>query len=225
MDTFTQPLTTSLGAALEHLQNAGVQVFRRGYCEGDLLFRQDEPADWLFYIESGFVRVYLLASDGRERTVQLLGPGDLAGDCSFYLRRDQMCYAQAFDGPAMVYQISRPAFDLLLQGRPDLCQTLLQILANTTVTLTEIIEDQSFRALRERVQVALLGIAGSHGTAGPEGVAINMHLTHETIATMVGATRTRVSICLSDLQREGFYRMDNQRIVVSSWAAGLILPP
>ena len=63
------------------------------------------------------------------------------------------------------------------------CSTL----ARTTTALTEALEDQTFQDLRERVQTVLLGIAGRYGRAGADGVTIHMHLTHETIASIVGA--------------------------------------
>lgn len=215
------------GFMLELLRHEtfGARVVRRAFDAGELLFRQDEPPDWLFYIESGYVRIFLLAADGRERTVRILGPGDLAGDYSFYLQTHHNTFAEAFDGPVATFQVNRPDLETLLCAYPELYQSLLKSLARTTLALTDIIEGQTFRDLRERVQMALLALAGRHGTVGSSGVIINIHLTHETISTFVGATRTRVSICLSDLQREGFYTVINQRIVISPWAAGLVLPP
>jgi CRP/FNR family cyclic AMP-dependent transcriptional regulator len=215
----------SLGAALDRLRETIPGVNLRDFCSGDLLYRQEEPADCLLYVQSGHVRVFLLATDGRERTVRILGPGELAGDYCFYLGRPHNSYAQAFDGPVVAYQISRPAFEALLQAQPELYPTLLGILARTTLVVTEALERQTFKDLRERAQMALLSIAGRYGTVSPDGVTINLHLTHETIASVVGATRTRVSVCLSELQREGFYRVVDQRIVLSPWAAGLVLPP
>jgi len=225
METSVQSPPTSLGAALKRLQGTCSGVHRRRYGEGEFLFRQAEEARWLFYVLSGHVRVFLLAPDGRERTVRILGPGELAGDYSFYLCQPHNAYAQAFDGPVVACQISRLAFDALLEARPELYGELVQILANTTLILTDIIEDQTFKILRERVQIALLGLAGRHGTVDREGVVIDIHLTHEMIASIVGASRPRVSVCLSELQHEGFYRVIDQRIVLSSWAAGLVLPP
>lgn len=219
------PPCTSLAAALDLLQHASAGVRRRIFCAGDLLFQQEEPANWLYYIQSGYVRIFLSAADGRERTIRLLGPGDFAGDDAFYLDKAHHSFAQAFEGPVVTYQISHLAFEELLREQPELYQVLLARLAETTLILTDIIEDQTFKDLRERVQITLLYTAGHYGTVGPDGVTINIHLTHEMIASMAGATRTRVSMCMSELQRAGFYHIANQRIVLSSWAAGLVLPP
>ena len=220
-----RPPPTPLGVALSRLLGTSCGVTQRSLAPGEFLFHQDDPSQWLFYVVSGHVRVYLLSEDGRERTLRILSPGELAGDYAFYLRRSHSGFAQAFDGPVTTYQISRAGYETLMHRQPELYETLLRTLARTTQALTEALEHQTFQDLRERVQAVLLGIAGRHGQAGPEGVTIHMHLTHETIASIAGATRTRVSLCLSELQREGFYRVVDQRIVLSLWAAGLILPP
>jgi len=220
-----RPPPTPLGAALCQLLSASCGVTQRSLAAGEFLFHQDDPSQWLFYVVSGHVRLFLLSEDGRERTLRIVGPGELVGDHAFYLRRPQSAFAQAFDGPVTTYQVSRAGYERLVYRQPELYETLLRTLARTTEVLIEALEHQTFQDLRERVQAVLLGIAGRHGQAGPDGVTIHMHLTHETIASIAGATRTRVSVCLSELQREGFYRVVDQRIVLSLWAAGLILPP
>ena len=214
-----------MSAALAQLARSGCGVTRRRFDATEFLFRQDEPAQWLYFVLSGHVRLLLLSQDGRERTLRLLGPGDLAGDDAFYLRGVYHAFAQAFGAPVEVYQISQPGLDQLLCEDPRLYEHLLVSLSRTVGTLTLIIETQTFQDLRERVQMALIGAAGRYGRAGVDGVVIDMHLTHEIIASMVGATRTRVSVCLSALQREGFYHVVDGRIVLSPWAAGLVLPP
>jgi len=225
MEGDAQLPASQLAAALTQIVGMTCGVKRRRFDAGDFLFRQDEPALWLFYVLAGHVRFFLLSPDGRERTLRILGPADLAGDYTFYLRGTYDAYAEAFEGPVEAYQINRSGYEALLCRQPELYGELLASLARTTRVLTQIIERQTFQDLRERVQMALISAAGRYGRAGPEGVLIDLHLTHETIASMVGATRTRVSICLSALQREGFYHVADQRIVLSPWAAGLVLPP
>jgi CRP/FNR family transcriptional regulator len=214
-----------LATTLTQLARSACGVTWRRFDAGDFLFRQDEPARQLFFLLAGHVRFFLLSQDGRERTLRFLGPGDLAGDASFYLRAAYCANAEAFEGPVEAYGIRRTGYEALLCQHPELYEELLISLSRTALTLTRIIETQAFQDLRERVQMALIRAAGRYGRAGPDGVVIDMHLTHETIASMVGATRSRVSVCLSALQREGFYRVVDQRIVLSLWAAGLVLPP
>jgi CRP/FNR family transcriptional regulator len=200
-------------------------IARRRFDVGDCLFPQKAPAQWLFYILSGHVRTYILSADGRERTLRILGPFDLAGEDAFYLREDYSYFAETYEGPVEAFQISRAGYVALVSRWPELYEELLASQAGAIRELTLAIELQSFQDLRGRVQMALIAAAGRYGRVEPGGVVIDINLTHETIASVVGATRTRVSVCLSELQHEGFYHVANQHIVLSSWAAGLVLPP
>ena len=221
----TLPPGAPLAAALAQLAARASGVTQRHFDAGCILYRQEETARCFFYVISGYVRLFLLSSDGRERTLRILSRGDLVGDAAFYLRTHNATFAEAFEGPAEAYQITRAGYQALLSQDPALYEELLAALARTTQTLTQTIERQTFQDLRERVQMVLIGAAGRYGRASPEGIVIDMHLTHETIASLAGATRARVSVCLSTLQREGFYRVIDQHIVLSLWAAGLVLPP
>lgn len=225
MDPIASPPANALGAALRHLLGSHAGVTQRSLGAGEFLYHQDDAADCLYFVVAGHLRVYLLSDDGRERTLRILDAGELAGDHEFYLCERHPAFAEAFDGPALVYRVSRPAYDALLRRQPELYEALLRSLAQTTQMLTGALERQTFQDLRQRVQAILIGTAGRHGELRPDGVLIHMHLTHETIASIAGATRTRVSVCLSDLQREGFYRVVDQHILLAPWAVGLILPP
>jgi CRP/FNR family transcriptional regulator, cyclic AMP receptor protein len=199
-------------------------VLRRIH-EKECLYNQKDPANWFFYILSGHVRTYILSEEGRERTLRILGPDDLAGEDAFYLQSTYIDYADAFEGPVELIQVSRAGYHALLSRWPELYEELLACLAGVIRELIQAIEMQTFQDLRGRVQMALIGAAGRYGRVGPDGVVIDINLTHETIASLVGATRTRVSICLSELQHEGFYHVANQCIVLSPWVVGLVLPP
>lgn len=214
-----------LFSVLTNSVGRGEGVFRRHFDMGEKLYCQNEPASNLFYIISGYVRIYILSEDGRERTPLILGPSDMVGEDAFYLCEDYTSYAEAFEGPVDVFQINKTGYESLVERWPELYGELLSSLASLNRKLTYIIELQTFQDLRGRVQMSLIAIAGRYGRVVADGVEIELNLTHETIASLVGATRARVSVCLSELQREGFYRVVNQHIVLSSWAAGLVLPP
>ena len=138
---------TPLGAALSALLGTSSGVTQRSFDAGEFLYRQEDPAQWLFYLVTGHVRIFLLSEDGRERTLRILSPDELVGDYTFYLRRPHNAFAQAFDGPVTAYQIGRAGYDALVHRQPELYETLLRALARTTEALTEALEHQTFQDL------------------------------------------------------------------------------
>lgn len=221
----TNSLADRLDATLAHLSRASDCVVLRHYARGDVLYRQDEPASHMFYIVKGMVRTYILSPDGRERTFLIVRSGDLLGDAPFYLESKHLANAAAFGGEVGAYRIAREGFDCLLRADSELVRMLLANLAQRAYLLAQGVASQSFQDVRGRVQVALVQLAGQHGIVTREGIVIDMRITHEELARLVSANRATVSACLSRLQRDGFFRVIDQRIVLAPWAAGQLLPP
>jgi len=219
------PSHTDLQAALDEIPRSPDYVLLKRFDLGDCLYRQGEVATHLFYIVKGRVRTYVLSPDGKEKTFFIVGAGDVLNDADFYLQRPHTTTAEAFERQVEVYQIGRAGFDLIVQQHPELNQFLLTNLAAKTNWLAEEIMRQSFHDVRGRVQLTLIQLAQQHGVLTAHGLAIDLRITHETIARLVGANRVTVSACLSDLQRDGFYQVIDQRIVLAPWAIGQMLPP
>ncbi len=218
-------LASALESALEALARRETGVARRRYARGELLYRQDEPADCFFYLRRGRARTFVLSPEGREKTLLIIDAGDLLGDVSFYLECPRLESAEAFGAEVYAYQVGGAGLEYLLDHHSALARVLLVNLSARARLIVQELVSQSFQDVRGQVQVTLVHLAGKYGRVTPEGVAIDMRLTHEELAKIVGASRATVSACLSQLQREGFYRVVEQRIVLAPWAAGQILPP
>jgi CRP/FNR family cyclic AMP-dependent transcriptional regulator len=215
----------TLPALLAELARTPEYVVLRHYAQGDLLYRQGEVNPYLFYDVKGRVRIYVLSPDGHERSLFILGAGDLLNDVAFYLRSEQPASAEAFESCVEAYEISQVGFERALAAAPCFAHFFLTGLARKTLLLTQELISSSFQDVQGRVQLTLIRLANHHGIVTPQGIAIGMRVTHEEIAKLVGANRGTVSTCMSELQRQGFYRVVDQRIVLASWAMGQVLPP
>jgi len=215
----------SLQAALLGLSQTSGQVVLGCYTRGDLLYRQGELAAALFYIVKGRVRTFVMAPDGREKTFLIVCPGNLLNDVAFYLESEQQTSAEALDLCVEAYRIDKAGFEHLLEEIPGVAHFLLSSLAVKTSSLIDDMTSQSFQDVRGRVQLTLIRLAEQHGVVTPQGIRIELRITHEAIANMVGANRAHVSACLSALQQDGFYQVVDQRIVLAPWAIGQLLPP
>jgi CRP/FNR family cyclic AMP-dependent transcriptional regulator len=223
--TAPRPPQASLETELAALATAMAGVEYKRFEKAEMLYRQDDLASCMFYIREGRVRIYMLSAEGKEKTTLFAGPGDMLGDVSFYLEERHLAYAEAFSPVVEVYQIDHEALGPLLSTSSDLANALLVNLSVRTRRVAEELASQTFLDMRGQIQVTLVQLAGQYGIVTPDGVAIDMHLTHEELAKLVGGNRARVSMCLSQLQRDGFYRVIRGRIVLAPWAAGQLLPP
>jgi CRP-like cAMP-binding protein len=222
---FTGSQAFELGEVLAERLKSSRCVSLRHFEEREVVYRQGDPAMGLFYILQGWARSFIYSQDGREKTLLILGKGDLLGAAPFYLESHYLDNTAAFDGPMTSYQIDREGFDCLLADYPGLAKFFLADMAWRVARLEQEIASQSFLDVRGRLQLALAQLAGRYGQVTQSGVRIDLHLTHEQLAQLVGANRATVSACLSQLQREGFYQVDDQHIVLAPWAAGQLLLP
>jgi len=218
-------LAGGLQRALEALASRAAGVSRRRFGRGEMLYCQDDPAGCFFFLSAGRARTFVLSPEGREKTLLIAGAGDLVGDVPFYLGCPHLESAEAFGAEVEAYQIDSSGLGELLDRHPSLARALLANLAARARLLAQELVSQSFEGVRGQLQLALLQLAGKYGRVTSAGVAIDMRLTHEELAKLVGANRATVSACLSQLQREGFCRVIDQRIVLAPWAAGQLLPP
>ena len=217
-------LADGFEAALEKLADDSTCATLCSFRKGELLVRQGQRAP-LFYIVRGRVRTYVLSGDGREKTLAIAGPGALVNEADFYLDRPSMANAEIFDTSADAYVISRVGLGRLLHTEPSLTSFLLESHARTTTLLAEEVINLSFRDVSTRVQLVLIRLASDHGVVLRDGVAINLRVTHEDIARLVGANRATVSACMSELQRSGFFEVVNRQVILAPWAVGMVLAP
>lgn len=215
----------SLRTTLSDLSKATSEIQLRRYARGEILYQQGEPAAVLYYLIKGRARTFVVTQDGREKTLLIIGPGDFLNDAAFFLQREQPTTAEALDRYVEAYRMSQGAVNCLLESVPGMARFLLESLARKTSLLIGDLADQSFQDVRGRVQLALIQLAQQHGIAVADGIRIELRVTHEVIASLVGANRSHVSTCLSALQHEGFYQVIDQRIVLAPWAIGQQLPP
>lgn len=214
-----------LGEILDEQEANSGCISIKHFKEESFIYHQGDQAEYLFYILQGRVRTFLYSEDGREKTVLILGKGDLIGAGPFFLESSYPDNASALDGLVILYKIDREGFDCLLAKDPAVAKMLLVDLATRVDLLEKEIANQSFLNVRSRLQLALVQLADRFGIVTQDGVLIDLHITHEQLAQLVGANRATVSACLSQLQRGGFYQVVDQHIVLSFWAAGKLLLP
>lgn len=208
----------------KHASNSG-PISLRHFQGETFIYRQGDSAEFMYYILQGRVRSFIYSQDGREKTILILGGGDLLGVAPFYLEGPYLDNAIVFDGSITLYRIDREGFNSLLENEPAAAKILLVDLAARINLLEKEIASQSFLDVRGRLQLALAQLAERYGIVKQDGVLINLHITHEQLAQLIGANRATVSACLSQLQRDGFYQMVGQHIMLAPWAAGKLLLP
>lgn len=189
------------GLSHEELELVASVAARRTYRRGTVIFFEHEPGDALYIIETGQVRIYRLAEDGREKTLALLSDGDFFGEMALIDEEPRSAIAEVTEDASLL-AIHKRDFDKLFFSHPRIALSIVRGLSRRLRQTTLQLMDAVFLDVRSRVIRLLLNLSEEHGKNYEGGRLIDMKLTHQAIANMVGTSRESVTRVLTELQDE-----------------------
>lgn len=177
------------------------------------IFAQGDPTDAVFYIQKGKVKLTVVSKTGKEATIGILGDGDFFGEGSLAGQPLRMGSATAMTN-CTVLRIEKKAMMHALHREHAFSDMFVAYLLARNIRYEEDLVDQLFNSSEKRLARVLLLLAhfGKEGT--PETVVPK--ISQETLAEMVGTTRSRVSFFMNRFRRLGFIRYNGGLQVHSS---------
>ena len=157
----------------------------------ETLFSQGDSAAAIFYVQSGRVKVSVVSDEGREAVLAILGPHRFLGEDCLIGPSLRPTTATALE-PLTVVQIEKRAMLRALRAQPDFAEKFMATLLKRVADLEEDMCDQLFNQSEKRLARVLLKLAQLVESEGTADAAIPI-LSHETLAEMVGTTRSRVN--------------------------------
>jgi CRP-like cAMP-binding protein len=169
---------------------------------GQIVFSQGDPAEAVFYIQRGKVRVSVISSGGKEATIALLGEKNFLGEeCIANSQPMRMATATAMSESA-VLKIERQEMVRALHEHHAISDIFVSYLLSRNVRVQEDLVDQLFNSSEKRLARVLLLLAQFGKDATPETVIPK--ISQEVLAEMVGTTRARVNFFMNRFRKLGF---------------------
>jgi CRP-like cAMP-binding protein len=165
-------------------------------------FSQGEPADAVFYIQSGRIRLSVISQTGKEATLALLGPGDFCGEeCVALVQPVRVASASALM-PSALLKIERREMIRALHQEHAFSDVFVAHLLARNARVQEDLVDQLFNSSEKRLARILLLLAQFGKDGAPEKVIPK--ISQEVLAEMVGTTRARVNFFMTRFRKLGF---------------------
>jgi CRP-like cAMP-binding protein len=168
----------------------------RQYPKGSLILSQGDAGEALFLISNGQVKVGVVAEDGREVILSVLGPGSFFGEMALLDDEPRSAHVTAMDDTTLL-QLRRDDFRSRLSSAPELAVALLRELTRRLRRADDTIASLMLLDVNGRIAHLLLELAREEG--GESGTRITRRLTHASIGQMVGASRETVSRTMRNL--------------------------
>ncbi|HTX34210.1 MAG TPA: Crp/Fnr family transcriptional regulator [Bryobacteraceae bacterium] len=177
-----------------------------------VIFAQGDAADSIFYIHKGKVKVTVVSTRGKEAVIAILGPGEFFGEGCLAGQVKRMATATAMSAVS-VTRIQKTAAIRVLQEESAFTQFFLQHLLARSIRIEEDLVDQLFNSSEKRLARVLLLLA-NFGKEGKETPIAN--ISQQTLAEIVGTTRSRVSFFMNKFRKLGFVSYNGKLEVHSS---------
>lgn len=190
------------GLSSEELQLVASAAVRRRQSRGSVIFFEREPGDALYIIEEGQVRIYRVAEDGREKTLALLSEGDFFGEMALIDDEPRSAIAEATE-PTVLLAIHKRDVHNLIHANPSIALSMIKGLSRRLRETNRQLMDAVFLDVRGRLLRLLLELDGRYGKPHDGGRLIDIRLTHQELANMVGTSRESVTRVLTELQDVG----------------------
>ena len=171
------------------------------YQNGQNIFVQGEVANSVFFIEKGRVKVAVTSEQGKDAVVGILDKGQFFGEGCLNGKCLRTATANAL-GDCRITSITKAAMLSAIQDQPSFCKLFMDHLLSRNSRIEEDIIDQLFNSSEQRLGRLLLLLA-NYGKGGHAPI-VPVTLSQETLAEMIGTTRSRVSFFMNNFRKLGF---------------------
>ena len=183
------------------------------YRKNQRVFSQGEPADSIFYIQKGKLKLTVISKHGKEAIIAILGATDFFGEGSLAGQSQRMSTATSMSD-CSIMRLEKTHIISVLHEEPAFSELFLKYLLSRNIRIEEDLVDQLFNSSEKRLARVLLLLANFGKDGKPEPVIAKV--SQETLAEIVGTTRSRVSFFMNRFRRLGFIEYNGGLHVHSS---------
>jgi len=189
------------------LDDTGVAKGVLQCARGDTVFRQGDASDDVMYIQSGGIKLSVLSKTGKEAVVAMLGPGDFFGEGCMAGQTVRMGTATAIT-PSAVLIVNKDKMIRLLHKQPSMADRFIVHMLTRNIRIEEDLIDQLFNSSEKRLARTLLLLARYGRQDKP--IRTVPRISQETLAEMIGTTRSRVNFFLNKFKKLGFIEYNGE---------------
>jgi CRP-like cAMP-binding protein len=203
------PLFTALPE--KELKALAERTIRKSVNRGELLFSEGEKAHGLYIVERGSVKVFKVASSGREQVLHVERSGHSFAEVPLFDGGPYPASAAALEDSVLLF-IDKKSFDSLCLSHPHIALEVIRVIGGRLRKLTRLIEEISLKDVGHRLARWLLERAQEHGRKQGEAVEFQLDLSHGEIGTRIGTVREVVTRSLSRLETDGIIQISGRNV-------------
>ena len=199
-----------------------VKTFKRS----SLIYLPTDSGNSILLLTSGRVKIYHLTAEGKQALLALIDPGELFGELAVLDSGQRDEFAEAMEASTLV-MIPRDVVSGLMTTHPAVALSVTRLMGLRRKKIERRLKSLLFRSNRERLVHLLMELAEKYGRLTPDGLQIDVKLSHQELANIIGSTRETVTVILGELQHERSVIVRRRQIILTQpdqLAASIDLP-
>jgi CRP/FNR family cyclic AMP-dependent transcriptional regulator len=205
------PLFATLSEAeFKSLEN----IFQvKNFRKNQIIFLEEETGNYMYIVLTGKVKVTKSTAGGKESILAIHQPGDFFGEMALLDGKTSPATVSAMED-CRIAIIFNADFQRLLMSNEKVVRQIVQVLCSRLRSVWSQIQDLSYSTADDRIRAGILQLSRKHGVQDARGIIIDLKITHQELAELVGTSRETVTRTLARLQKKGVLQLDQRRIVL-----------
>ncbi len=199
----------------EELAALSALALRQSYKKGETIFSKGDPAQKMFLIKSGLVKLSKITAEGNEITLDLRKAGDFLGESMLLEGANYPLTATCVEA-TLICGSTKANFEKLVLDNPNIGLQVIKNLSSRIAWLTDRVGSFSLTNLEDRLYQILTQVAREHGIRTQRGVSIEFPLTHEELGFLVGAHRVSITRAIKALKQSGRILQEGRTLILSA---------
>ncbi|MFH1574477.1 MAG: Crp/Fnr family transcriptional regulator [Acidobacteriota bacterium] len=205
------PLFATLSES--EFQNLEHAFHVKSYRKNQIIFLEEETGNYMYIVLAGKVKVTKATPGGKETILAIHQPGDFFGEMALLDGKTSPATVAAIED-CRIATIYNEDFHRLLMRNEKVVKQIIQVLCSRLRTVWAQVQDLTYSTAEMRIRAGLRQLYQRHGVTDSRGIIVNLKITHQELAEMVGTSRETVTRTLARLQKKGIILIEHRRIVV-----------
>ncbi|MGE5679233.1 MAG: Crp/Fnr family transcriptional regulator [Pseudomonadota bacterium] len=210
---YLRQISVFSGVQEEYLEKIHQISLLRKYGKGRIIFMEGEPGEAFFYVKSGLVKISKLSGDGREHILHILNEGHIFAEVTLFSKTEYPATAEVLED-AEIGIIKNEDLEKLIMENPGLALQLIKYLNKRLVEAHMKIRNLALYDTYGRTAQALLKLAEDYGKKSSKGIELDLNISRQELANIVGTTRETVIRALMAFKKEHSIDIDKNTITI-----------
>jgi CRP/FNR family transcriptional regulator len=185
----------------------------KNYRKNQIIFMEEETGNYMYIVLAGKVKVTKTTTAGKETILAIHQTGDFFGEMALLDGKTAPATVSSMED-CRIAAIHHNDFQRLLMSNEKVVRQIVQVLCSRLRQVWAQVQDLSYSTADTRIRAGILQLSRRHGVQDSRGIIIDLKITHQELAELVGTSRETVTRTLARLQKKGILLLDGRRIVL-----------